>query len=193
MAAIPAPIATIFGLQPARGTRDAPGWRMESATRDIATLHHLFSPAFACVLDGPRVFDDRTFRAHFLFVRSGELRVCQGGHWRTMVPGDIFCAFGWLPTALQGADDGETLVVSVPGWWAMQRLIDQFQVLPDLFVGSGYFAAPIITTLARALLQMPEGDDASAAQALTMIADLMRTALNACVNMDSAKIGRAHV
>lgn len=128
---------------------------MESVVRDIATVHHLFSPGFACSLDGPAVFDANSFRAHLLFVRSGSLCVGQSGHRRTLSPGDIFVAFGWLPLTLEGSEDLETLVVTVPGWWAMQRLMDQFQLLPDLYVGGSYFAAPVIATLAQTLFDCP--------------------------------------
>lgn len=184
MSAIPSQITSIFTADPVRGLRGGDGWTLESVQRDIATIHRLASGAFCCTLDGAIGRDGRGFRAHIIFVRSGELTVGQWGHRRTLSAGDIFVACAWLPITLEGSDDLDTLVIALPGWWAMQRFMDQFQILPDLYVSKTYFAAPIIADLTRALFGLTDGDDTAASQGLDMIADLMRTALAACADTD---------
>ncbi|MDO7834636.1 AraC family transcriptional regulator [Sphingobium sp. HBC34] len=184
MAATPAQIASIFAANPVRGLRGGDGWHVESVLRDIARIHHLTSGAFAFSLEGATTFNAPGFCAHILFVRAGELIVGQAGHSRTLSAGDIFVACAWQPMTLEGSDNLDALVIALPAWWAMQRFLDGFLILPDLYVGKDYFAAPIIANLARTLFDLTTGDDIIASQGLTMIADLMRTALAACVDAE---------
>lgn len=184
MSASPSQITSIFTANPVRGLRGGDGWNVQSVQRDIATIHHLASGSFSCALDGASGRDGRGFSAHIILVRSGELGVGQWGRKRTLAAGDIFVACAWLPMTLDGSDDLDALIVALPAWWAMQKFLDRIAILPDLFVGRGYFAAPIIADLAQALVALRDGDDA--AQGLDMLADLMRTALAACVDSDKA-------
>ena len=186
MAAGPANIAAIFAANPVRGLRGGNGWHVDSVLRDIATIHHLTSGAFAFSLEGAATFDGPGFCAHIVFVRSGELSVGQAGHSRTLSSGDIFVACAWQPMTLEGTDSLDALIIALPAWWAMQRFLDGFLILPDLYVGKDYFAAPIIADLARTLFEPTTGDDTVASQGLTMIADLMRTALAACVDAEKS-------
>lgn len=186
MSATPSQITSIFAADPVHGLRGGEGWTLDSVRRDIATIHHLVSRAFRCTLDSAIERDGRGFCAHIIFVRSGELGVVQWGHRRTLSGGDIFVACAWLPITFEGSDDLDLLIITLPGWWSMQRFMDQFQILPDLHVGKTYFAAPIIADLARSLFGLTDGDDVAASQGLHMIADLMRTALAACAARDKA-------
>lgn len=182
MTGINSQIAAIFtpGQCPL-GAGSAEDWRRTSVQRDIARFHHLTCGPFTCALPGARSADSRTLCSHVLFIGSGALRVGQWGHTRILGAGDIFVACGWLPMALDAADDLEMLVVELPAWWAVQRFIDRLQILPDLYVGRDFFAAPIIHKMARAVFELPE-DDAAASGGLDMMADLLRTALAACVD-----------
>jgi AraC-like DNA-binding protein len=184
MSAQPPQIAALFAADPVRGWQSGDGWRVDSVRRDVAIIHHLTSNAFACSLDGATEFDGRGFSAHFIFVRSGELSVGQCGHRRTLSGGDIFVCCAWQPLTLDASDRLDALVITVPGWWALQRIMDQFQILPHLYVGKTYFAAPIISDLAQRLFDLNDATDAEASQGLVMIADLMRTALAARVEAD---------
>ena len=186
MAATPAQIATIFAANPVRGLRGGDGWHVDSVLRDIAIIHHLTSGAVAFSLEGATTFDGPGFCAHIVFLRSGELSVGQAGHSRTLSAGDIFVACAWQPMTLEGSDNLDALIIALPAWWAMQRFLDGFLILPDLYVSKDYFAAPIIADLARTLFDPATDDDAVASQGLTMIADLMRTALPACVDAEKA-------
>jgi AraC-like DNA-binding protein len=186
MAATPAQIAWIFPANPVRGLRGGDGWHVESVLRDIATIHHLASSAVAFSLGGATAFDGPGFCAHIIFVRSGELSVGQAGHIRTLSAGDIFVACAWHPMTLEGSDKLDLLIIALPAWWAMQRFLDGSLILPDLYVGKDYFAAPIIADLARILFHLETSDDNVASQGLTMIADLMRTALPACADAEKA-------
>ena len=186
MSARPSQITSIFTADPIHGRRGGEGWTLDSVRRDTATIHHLASSAFCCTVDGAIERDGRGFCAHIIFVRSGELSVGQWGHRRTLSVGDIFVACAWLPIIFEGSDDLDLLIIALPGWWAMQRFMDQFQILPDLYVSKTYFAAPIIADLARSLFGLTDGDDTTASQGLDMIADLMRTALAACADTDKA-------
>jgi AraC-like DNA-binding protein len=181
MSAQPPQIAAIFAADPVGGTQSGDGWAVDSVRRDVAVIHHLTSNAFSCSLDGVMEFDGRGFNAHFIFVRSGGLSVGQCGHHRTLSGGDIFVGCAWLPLTLEASDGLDALIITLPGWWALQRIMDQFQILPHLYVGKNYFAAPIISTLAQRLFDLNDSSDAVASQGLAMIADLMRTALAACV------------
>jgi len=184
MAAAPAQIASIFPANPVRGLRGGDGWHVDSVLRDIARIHHLTSGAFAFSLEGAMTFDGAGFCAHIIFVRAGELSVGQAGHSRTLSAGDIFVACAWQPMTLEGSDKLDALIIALPAWWAMQRFLDGFLILPDLYVGKDYFAAPIIADLGRTIFDLATGDDTVALQGLTMIADLMRTALAACVDAE---------
>lgn len=186
MAATPAQIALIFPANPVRGLRGGDGWHVDSVLRDIATIHHLTTGAVAFSLEGATAFDGPGFCAHIIFVRSGELSVGQVGHNRTLSAGDISVARAWQPMTLEVPDNLDALIIALPAWWAMQRFLDGFAVLPDLHVGKDYFAAPIIADLARTLFDLNTGDDTVASQGLTMIVDLMRTALPACVDGEKA-------
>lgn len=186
MAAVPAQIATIFAANPVRGLRGGDDWLVDSVLRDIAIVHHLTSGAVAFSLEGATTFDGPGFCAHIIFVRSGALSVGQAGHSRTLSAGDIFVACAWQPMTLEGSDNLDALIIALPAWWAMQRFLDGFLILPDLYVSKDYFAAPIIADLARTLFDPKTDDDAVASQGLTMIADLMRTALPACADAEKA-------
>lgn len=182
MAATPAQIASVFPANLVRGLRGGDGWHADSVLRDIATIHHLTSGAVAFSLEGATAFDGPGFCAHVIFLRSGELSVGQAGHVRTLSAGDIFVACAWQPMTLDGSDEIDALIIALPAWWAMQRFLDGFLILPDLYISKDYFAAPIIADLARTLFQLTAADDDVASQGLTMIADLMRTALPACAD-----------
>ncbi|EGY01974.1 DNA-binding transcriptional dual regulator; Helix-turn-helix, AraC type [Nitrospirillum viridazoti Y2] len=185
MATIRAQIASVFAANPIHGLRGGTGWHVDSVLRDIATIHHLTSDAFAFSLDEAKAFDGPGFCAHIIFLRTGQLSMVQPGHSRTLTPGDIFVACAWRPMTLEGTDDLDALIITLPAWWAMRRFLDGLAILPDLHIGTDYFAAPIIATLAGTLFDLPNGDAVSAAQGLAMIADLMRTALAA--GIDTAK------
>lgn len=184
MIAQPPQIAATFATDAVRGLQSGDGWSVNSVRRDVSIIHHLTSSAFTCSLDGATEFDGRGFSAHFIFVRSGELSVGQSGHRRTLLRGDIFVCCAWLPLTLDASDGLDVLIITLPGWWALQRIMDQFQILPHLYVGKTYFAAPIIAELAQRLFNLDDGSEAAASQGLVMIADLMRTALAACVEAD---------
>ncbi len=184
MSAQPPQIAATFYADPVCGLQSGDGWCVKTVRRDVAVIHHLTSSAFACSLNGATEFDGRVFSAHVLFMRSGELRVSQCGHSRTLLVGDIFICCAWLPLTLEASDGLDALIITLPGWWALQRIMDHFQVLPHLYVGKTYFAAPIIAELAQRLFDLDDGNEAAASQGLVMIADLMRTALAACVDTD---------
>lgn len=182
MTATPAQIASIFAANPVRGVRGGDGWHVESAIRDIATIHHLATGPFAFSLEGVTEFYGPGFCAQVILLRSGELSIGQAGHSRTLSAGDIFVACAWQPMSLEGSADLDALIIALPAWWAMQRFLDGLAILPGLYVGKDYFAAPIIAGLAETLFELPDGDEAGAFQGLTMVADLMRTALGACVD-----------
>jgi AraC-like DNA-binding protein len=184
MSVKPPQIAATLSADPVCGTQSGDGWSVNTVRRDVAIVHHLRSSAFACSLDGATEFDGRGFSAHVIFLRSGELRVSQCGHIRTLLGGDIFICCGWLPLTLDASAGLDALIITLPGWWALQRIMDQFQVLPHLYVGRTYFAASIIAELAQRLFDLDDGSEAAASQGLVMIADLMRTALAACVDAD---------
>src|SRR5579859_992354 len=184
MSAQPPQIAATISADPVCGLKSGDGWSVKTVRRDSAILHHLTSSAFACSMDGPTKFDGWGFSAHIIFVRSGGLRVGQFGHSRTLLGGDIFICCAWLPLTLDASDGLDALIVTLPGWWALQRIIDELQVLPHLYVGKAYFAAPIIAELAQRLFALDDGSEAEASQGLVMIADLMRTALAACVEAE---------
>jgi AraC family transcriptional regulator, positive regulator of tynA and feaB len=183
MPATPSLITAVFEDR-FRGTREGDGWRISSVPRDIATVHHIATGAFACSIEGGTAADGRGFCTHIVFLRSGKLAVDQHGHQRRLVAGDIFVACGWQPLVLAGSGKVDMLVITSPGWWAMQRFLDGFQVLPDLYISKDYFAAPIIADLAQLILGLDEGDTLAMPQALTMLADLLRTALAAGAKAD---------
>ena len=178
MSVTPSLIAAVFN-DTFRGSREGEGWRISSVQRDIATVHRLVTGAFACSMEGGASADGRGFCTHITFLRSGKLTVDHQGHQRRLVAGDIFVACGWQPMALAGSGKVDMLVITLPGWWSMQRFMDKFQILPDLFIAKDYFAAPIIADLAQLILELDEGDTLASPQALTMLADLLRTALAA--------------
>lgn len=182
MAAALAQIASIFAANPVRGLRGGDGWHVDSVLRDIANIHHLTSGAIAFSLEGAAASDGPGFCAHIIFVLSGELSIGQAGHSRTLSAGDIFVACAWHPMNLESAGNLDALIIVLPAWWALQRFLDGFLILPDLYVDKDYFAAPIIADLARTLFDLTSGDETVASQGLTMISDLMRTALAACVD-----------
>lgn len=166
---------------PAAGMRSGKEWRTTSVQRDIAKFHHLVCGAFSCALptDYPR--GAQAFSAHILFLKAGALEVLQWGNRRRLGPGDIFVGCGWMPMTLATEEGLDALFVELPGWWALNNFVDQFQILPDLSVGAEFFAADIITGLAERLYRSEQGE-AAARQGLDMLADLMRTALAACVD-----------
>jgi AraC family transcriptional regulator, positive regulator of tynA and feaB len=178
MSVMPSLIAAVFD-NTFRGSREGEGWRVSSVPRDIATVHHVFTGAFACSIEGTTGADGRGFCTHIIFLRSGKLNVDQHGHQRRLLAGDIFVACGWQPMALAGSGKVDMLVITLPGWWAMQRFMDGSQILPDLYISKEYFAAPIIADLAQLILDFKVDDTLAIPQALTMIADLLRTALAA--------------
>ena len=184
MSVTPSLIAAVFN-DTFRGSREGEGWCLSSVPRDIATVHHIATGAFACSIEGGTAADGRGFCTHIIFLRSGKLAVDQHGHQRRLVAGDIFVACGWQPMALAGSGKVDMLVITLPGWWSMQRFMDKFQILPDLHVGKDYFAAPIIADLAQLILDLDEGDTLAIPQALTMLADLLRTALAAGTKAES--------
>lgn len=184
MSALPPQIAKIFIADPVHGRQSGDGWKITSVQRDIAMVHHLVSGAFGCALDADISQDGRGFNAYIIFVHAGELAVSQCGHDRTLSAGDIFVACAWHPLTLNGSDGLEAVFIALPGWLAMQGFMDGIQLLPDLHVAKSYFAAPIIADLARVLFDLDDGDNIGASQGLSMITDLMRTALAACVDAD---------
>ena len=159
-----------------RGAREGNGWRISSVTRDIATIYQISASAFTCSIEGGTGLDGSGFCTHIILLRSGELSVDQHGRRRRLLAGDIFVACAWQPMAL-ASGQVDMLVITLPGWWSMQRFMETLQVLPDLYISKDYFAAPIIADLAQ-LIPVLNSDEALA-QALTMIADLLRTALAA--------------
>jgi AraC-like DNA-binding protein len=177
MSVLPSLIAAVFD-DTFRGSREGEGWRVSSVSRDIATVHHISTGAFACFA-GVTGVGARGFCTHIIFLRAGKLSVDQHGHQRSLLAGDIFVACAWHPIALAGSGKVDMLVITLPGWWSMQRFMDKFQVLPDLYISKEYFAAPLIANLAQLILDLKEDDRLAIPQALTMIADLLRTALAA--------------
>ncbi|MGV7208762.1 helix-turn-helix domain-containing protein [Oxalobacteraceae bacterium A2-2] len=175
-------IAAIFDNS-FRGAREGNGWRVSSVSRDIATVHQIATGAFASSIEGATGADGRGFCTHIILLRSGELSVEQHGHRRRLLAGDIFIACAWHPMALAAAGDVDILIITLPGWWALRRFMDTLQLLPDLYVSKDYFAAPVIAGLAQLIAGLP--DDAQVPQALTMISDLLRTALAAAVKPDT--------
>jgi AraC-like DNA-binding protein len=184
MSVTPSLIAAVFN-DTFRGSREGEGWHISSVSRDIATVHHIATGAFASSIEGGAAADGRGFSTHIVFLRSGKLTVDQHAHQRRLVAGDIFVACGWQPMALAGSGKVDMLVITLPGWWSMQRFMDNFQILPDLYVSKDYFAAPIIGDLAQLILDLDEADTLAIPQALTMLADLLRTALAAGTKADS--------
>lgn len=182
MATVRAQIASVFAANPILGLRGGAGWHVDSVRRDIAAIHHLTSDAFAFSLEGATAFNGPGFCAHIIFMRSGQLRMVQTGHSRTLTQGDIFVACAWRPMTLEGTDDLDALIITLPAWWAMRRFLDGLLILPDLYVGKDYFATPVMAKLAGTIFDLPNDDAVSAAQGLAMIADLMRTALAACID-----------
>lgn len=175
---MPSPIAAVFENN-ARGSREGKGWRISTVRRDIATMHHIATGPFACATEGFTGIDGRGFCTHTIFLRSGELNVDQNGHHRRLLAGDIFVACAWQPMTLTGSGAVDMLVITLPGWWSLQQFMDSLQVLPHLYIGKEYFAAPLIADLARLILELDEDHPAAIPQALTMLADLLRTALHA--------------
>jgi AraC-like DNA-binding protein len=178
MSVMPSLIAAVFE-NTFRGSREGKGWRVSSVARDIATVHHISTGGFACSIEGLTGADGRGFCTHTIFVRSGQLSMDQSGHQRRLLAGDIFVACAWQPMALAGSGEVDMLVITLPGWWSMQRFMDTFQMLPDLYISKDYFASPIIANLAQLILELKEVDTPAIPQALTMFADLLRTALAA--------------
>ena len=177
MSVMPSLIAAVFD-NTFRGSREGEGWRVSSVPRDIATVHHISTGAFACFA-GVTGVGARGFCTHIIFLRAGKLSVDQHGNQRSLLAGDIFVACAWHPMALAGSGKVDMLVITLPGWWSMQRFMDKFQVLPDLYISKEYFAAPLIADLGQLILDLKEDDTLAIPQALTMIADLLRTALAA--------------
>lgn len=184
MSVLPSLIAAVFEDR-SRGSREGDGWRISSVPRDIATVHHMATGAFACSIEGGTGADGRGFCTHIIFLRSGKLTVDQHAHQRRLVAGDIFVACAWQPMALAAAGKVDMLVITLPGWWSMQRFMDKFQILPDLHISKDYFAAPIIADLAQLILDLDKDDTPAIPQALTMLADLLRTALAAGTKAES--------
>ena len=178
MSVMPSLIAAVFD-NTFRGSREGEGWRVSSVPRDIATVHHISTGAFACSIEGVTGVDGRGFCNHIIFLRAGKLSVDQHGHQHRLLAGDIFVACAWQPMALAGSGKVDMLVITLPAWWSMQRFMDEFQVLPDLYISKEYFAAPIIAALAQLILDLDAHDTLAMSQGLTMIADLLRTALAA--------------
>ncbi len=187
MTATPAQIATIFAANPVRGVLGGDRWHVDSAARDIATIHHLTTGDFAFSLEGATDFNGPGFCAQIIVLRAGKLSVDQAGQSRILSAGDIFVACAWQPMSLEGSGSLDALIIAVPAWWAMQHFLDGLAVLPGLYVPGDYFAAPTIADLGQTLFALPDGDEASASQGLTMIADLMRTALGACADEGKAQ------
>lgn len=185
MPAISSPIAAVFENN-ARGSREGKGWRIGSVTRDIATLHQISTGPFACATEGLTGMDGRGFCTHTIFLRSGTLSLDQNGHHRQLVAGDIFVACAWQPMTLAGSGAVEMLVVTLPGWWSLQRFMDSRQVLPHLYIGKDYFAAPLIAELAHKILELDPERAAAIPEALTMLSDLLRTALQATARPDTS-------
>jgi AraC-like DNA-binding protein len=184
MPATASPIAAVFENN-ARGSREGKGWRISSVARDIATVHQIATGPFACATEGLTGMDGRGFCTHTIFLRSGALSLDQNGHHRTLQAGDIFVACAWQPMTLAGHGAVEMLVITLPGWWSLQRFMDSLQVLPHLYIDKDYFAAPLIADLARLVLALDEDSQAAIPQALTMLADLLRTALAAAARSES--------
>jgi hypothetical protein len=178
MPAIHSPIAAVFENN-ARGSREGKGWRISSATRDIATVHQIATGPFECATEGLTGMDGRGFCTHTIFLRSGALSLHQNGQHRRLLAGDIFVACAWQPMTLAGSGAVEMLIITLPGWWSLQRFMDSLQVLPHLYIVKDYFAAPLIADLARLILELDEDSQPAIPQALTMLADLLRTALHA--------------
>jgi len=178
MPANSSPIAAVFENS-ARGSREGKGWRISSVTRDIATVHQIATGPFECATEGLTGMDGRGFCTHTIFLRSGALGLDQNGQHRSLLAGDIFVVCAWQPMTLAGSGAVDMLVITLPGWWSMQRFMDKLQILPDLYISKEYFAAPIITDLAQLILDLKDDHTLAIPQALTMIADLLRTALAA--------------
>ena len=184
MSVTPSLIAAVFN-DTFRGSREGEGWHISSVSRDIATVHHIATGAFASSIEGGAAADGRGFSTHIVFLRSGKLTVDQHAHQRRLVAGDIFVACGWQPMALAGSGKVDMLVITLPGWWSMQRFMDNFQMLPDLYISKDYFASPIIANLAQLILDLEDGDTLAMPQALAMLADLLRTALAASTKAET--------
>lgn len=175
-------IAAVFDhsiCDPREGEREGEGWRVTTVARDIATVHHVCTGAFACSVEGHTGMDGQGFCTHIVFLRSGQLTLDHLGHQRKLLAGDIFVACAWQPMALAGSGVVDMLVITLPGWWSMQRFMDTLQILPDLYIRRDYFAAPLIAHLAQMILDLKEDDRSAMFQALAMMADLLRTALAA--------------
>jgi AraC-like DNA-binding protein len=184
MPANASPIAAVFENH-ARGSREGKGWRIHSVTRDIATVHQIATGPFGCATEGLTGLDGRGFCTHTIFLRSGALSLDQNGHRRSLRAGDIYVACAWQPMTLAGSGAVEMLVITLPGWWSLQRFMDSLQVLPQLHVGKEYFAAPLIADLARLILELDGDRQEAIPQALSMLADLLRTALAAGARSDT--------
>ncbi|MCE4556657.1 helix-turn-helix domain-containing protein [Roseateles cellulosilyticus] len=180
---MPSIIAAVFDSN-FRGSREGEGWRISSVPRDVATVCHITTGAFACSTEGVTSADGGGFCTHIVFLRAGKLTVDQHAHQHRLVAGDIFVACGWQPMALAGTGRVDMLVITLPGWWSMQRFLDNYQILPELYIPAAYFAAPIIGDLAQLILDLDESDALAAPQALTMLGDLLRTALAAGAKAD---------
>lgn len=184
MPANSSPIAAVFENN-ARGSREGKGWRISSVARDYATVHQIVTGPFSCATEGLTGMDGRGFCTHTIFLRSGAMSLNQNGQPRSLLAGDIFVVCGWQPMTLAASGAVDMLVISLPGWWALQRFMDTLQVLPHLYVDKDYFAAPLIADLAHRILRLDDSRQAAISQALTMLGDLLRTALQAGARSDS--------
>lgn len=184
MPANSSPIAAVFENH-ARGSREGKDWRIGSVKRDIATVHQIATGPFAYAAEGLTGLDGRGFCTHTLFLRSGSLSLDQNGRHLGLSAGDIFVACAWQPMTLTASDAVDLLVITLPGWWSLQRFMDSLQVLPHLFIGKDYFAAPLIADLADLILRLDDESTGEIPQALSMLADLLRTALAAGTRQES--------
>lgn len=186
MNAINSQLTAIFtGSQTSNSPRSGDDWSISTVERDVARLHRLCCGPASCALRGVSAGPGKSLTAHVIFVRSGEVQVGQWGHGHLLAAGDIFVSCSWLPLSLEVPDALEALIVELPAWWAISRFMDRTQVLPDLYVNGGFFAAPLIQQMAQAVFDLEAGDQ-GVGRGLDMMADMMRSALAACFDASKA-------
>ncbi len=116
-------------------------------------------------------------RMHIFLPSVGSLTVTQMKSTRMVGAGDIMIVCNWAPFQISAPETFEAMVITVPGWWAFQNILDSRSSIDDLYFPATLFSAAATHVLARSLFALNDHPH-HAGPGLSALAQLLHTALN---------------
>lgn len=170
-------LESVFG--PADGRARFSGaarFDVESQRCDLATLHRLEAGSFTFRSEPP-VAHIQGLSTIVVFVRGGSLKIEQIRNSKTIGAGDIFLISNWTPFVISATGPLIASAITVPLWWAFQKIVPDRPVNESLMLPSAMFCSESLHAMNESLFKGAL-TGLQAAKAVQMVAEMLRSAFD---------------